>query len=149
MEIFVFLVRCQILETWLGSSLRARILWCMMWAAVGQLISIISNVNFYSIARTYQHIETLGLYLFNDSLVVTRRTSKHFSFERQVDYNYRFEACAALHRLRVEDIPDSKCKFKQKSEKWIARIRTFWFSNGGHYAPAFQSWDIRRKGCTK
>ncbi|CAH1798589.1 unnamed protein product [Owenia fusiformis] len=58
--------------------------------------------------RVYQHIETLGLFLFNDSLIVTRRTSKHFPFERSVEQSYRFLTCVCLTRLRVEDIPDSK-----------------------------------------
>ncbi len=55
-------------------------------------------------------MQTLGLYLFNDSLVVTRRTLKNFPFERRVDYIYSFETCTSLNRLRVEDIPDSKCE---------------------------------------
>ena len=62
--------------------------------------------------RVYQHIEMLGLFLFNDSLVVTRRTTRHFPFERATELNYRFETCAPLNRLRLDDIPDSKCKFK-------------------------------------
>ncbi|KAI0209104.1 Epithelial cell-transforming sequence 2 oncogene-like [Lamellibrachia satsuma] len=58
--------------------------------------------------RTYQHIEMLGLFLFNDSLVITRRTTHNFPFDRAVEHTYRFEACASLNRLRVEDIADSK-----------------------------------------
>ena len=53
----------------------------------------------------------LGLFLFNDALVVSRRTTKHFPFEQAVEHVYRFESCVSLTRLRIDDIPDSKCKF--------------------------------------
>ncbi|XP_056015999.1 epithelial cell-transforming sequence 2 oncogene-like isoform X2 [Ostrea edulis] len=58
--------------------------------------------------RVYQHIEMLGLFLFNDALVVTRRTDKNFPFTRAVEHTYRFESSLALSRLRVRDIPESK-----------------------------------------
>ena len=77
-------------------------------------------INVFSISpfifcRTYQHIEMLGLFLFNDSLVITRRTTRNFPFDRAVEHTYRFEACASLNRLRVEDIADSKCELFAKS----------------------------------
>ena len=55
----------------------------------------------------------LGLYLFNDALVVTKRSTKNFPFERSKEFIYVFEAVTGLMRLRVEDIPDSKCKYTQ------------------------------------
>ncbi|XP_071113963.1 epithelial cell-transforming sequence 2 oncogene-like [Haliotis cracherodii] len=58
--------------------------------------------------RAYQHTQMLGLYLYNDALVVTRRTSKHFPFSRAVEYTYKFEASVGLTRLSVTEIPDSK-----------------------------------------
>ncbi|KAK6169969.1 hypothetical protein SNE40_018478 [Patella caerulea] len=58
--------------------------------------------------RVYQELATVGLYLFNDALVITRRTSQYFPFTRAVDYSYKFEVSLALNRLRVVDIPDSK-----------------------------------------
>ncbi|XP_078322430.1 epithelial cell-transforming sequence 2 oncogene-like isoform X2 [Crassostrea virginica] len=58
--------------------------------------------------RVYQHIEMLGLFLFNDALVVTRRTDRNFPFTRAVEHTYRFESSLALSRLRVRDIPESK-----------------------------------------
>lgn len=58
----------------------------------------------------YRHVENLGLFLFNDSLVVTKRTVKHIPFERSKEEVHVFVECCQLIRLRVEDIPDSKCK---------------------------------------
>ena len=59
--------------------------------------------------RIYQQMETLGLFLFNDTLVVTTRTNSHVPFERCVEHIYTFDTCAVLLRLHLEDIPDSKC----------------------------------------
>lgn len=58
----------------------------------------------------YRHVENLGLFLFNDSLVVTKRTVKHLPFERSKEEIHVFVECCQLVRLRVADIPDSKCK---------------------------------------
>lgn len=71
------------------------------------------SVNYMSLlyhCRVYQHIEMLGLFLFNDALVVTRRTDRNFPFTRAREHTYRFESSLALSRLRVRDIPESKCK---------------------------------------
>jgi len=59
--------------------------------------------------RVYQQMETVGLFLFNDALVVTTRTKSHVPFERCVEHIYTFDTCAVLSRLRLDDIPDSKC----------------------------------------
>ena len=61
--------------------------------------------------RVYQHVSMNGLFLFNDALVITRRMSKHFPFSRAIEYTYKFEVSVALGRMRVHDIPESKCKF--------------------------------------
>ena len=52
----------------------------------------------------------LGLFLFTDALIVTKRTTRNHPFERCFDYNYQFVNCSSLIRLQIEDIPDSKCK---------------------------------------
>ena len=61
------------------------------------------------VSRVYQQMETLGLFLFNDTLVVTVRTNSHVPFERCVEHIYTFDTCAVLSRLVVEDVPNSKC----------------------------------------
>lgn len=58
--------------------------------------------------RVYQQIEMLGLFLFNDALVVTRRTTKHFPFERNVEHTYRFLYSLSLSKLKIIDVPDTK-----------------------------------------
>ena len=64
-----------------------------------------------NIYRVYQHVSMNGLFLFNDALVITRRMSKHYPFSRAIEYTYKFEFSVALGRMRVHDIPESKCKY--------------------------------------
>uniref|UniRef100_A0A4X2JWP5 Epithelial cell transforming 2 like n=1 Tax=Vombatus ursinus TaxID=29139 RepID=A0A4X2JWP5_VOMUR len=59
--------------------------------------------------RFYEHIHDLSFFLFNDSLLVSRRTVAHTPFERTTQTTYHFLALVALHQLLIEDIPDSKC----------------------------------------
>ncbi|XP_075859037.1 epithelial cell-transforming sequence 2 oncogene-like [Microcebus murinus] len=58
--------------------------------------------------RLYEHIRDLSLFLFNDTLLVSSRGTSHTPFERTSKTNYQFIASVALHRIFVEDIPDSK-----------------------------------------
>ncbi|XP_044103725.1 epithelial cell-transforming sequence 2 oncogene-like [Neovison vison] len=58
--------------------------------------------------RSYEHTRDLSLFLFNDALLVSSRGTVHTPFERTSKSTYQFIASVALHRLLVEDIPDSK-----------------------------------------
>ncbi|XP_054424930.1 epithelial cell-transforming sequence 2 oncogene-like [Pteronotus mesoamericanus] len=58
--------------------------------------------------RLYEHTRDLSLFLFNDALLVSSRGTSHTPFERTSKSTYQFIASVALHRLLVEDIPDSK-----------------------------------------
>ncbi|XP_045400413.1 LOW QUALITY PROTEIN: epithelial cell-transforming sequence 2 oncogene-like [Lemur catta] len=58
--------------------------------------------------RLYEHIRDLSLFLFNDVLLVSSRGTSHTPFERTSKTSYQFIASVALHRIFVEDIPDSK-----------------------------------------
>ncbi|XP_051853813.1 epithelial cell-transforming sequence 2 oncogene-like isoform X1 [Antechinus flavipes] len=58
--------------------------------------------------RLYEHIYDLSLFLFNDALLVSRRTIVHTPFERTTETTYQFLALEALHQMLIEDIPDSK-----------------------------------------
>ncbi|XP_022359573.1 epithelial cell-transforming sequence 2 oncogene-like [Enhydra lutris kenyoni] len=58
--------------------------------------------------RSYEHTRDLSLFLFNDALLVSSRGTAHTPFERTSKSTYQFIASVALHRLLVEDIPDSK-----------------------------------------
>nr|XP_039323877.1 epithelial cell-transforming sequence 2 oncogene-like [Saimiri boliviensis boliviensis] len=58
--------------------------------------------------RLYEHIRDLSLFLFNDALLVSSRGTSHIPFERTSKTTYQFIASVALHRLFIENIPDSK-----------------------------------------
>ena len=58
-------------------------------------------------------METVGLFLFNDALVVTTQTNSHVPYERCVEHVYTFDTCAVLARLRLDDISDSKCAYTE------------------------------------
>uniref|UniRef100_A0A8I3N4R6 Epithelial cell transforming 2 like n=1 Tax=Canis lupus familiaris TaxID=9615 RepID=A0A8I3N4R6_CANLF len=58
--------------------------------------------------RLYKQTCDLSLFLFNDALLVSSRGTLHTPFERTSKSTYQFIASVALHRLLVEDIPDSK-----------------------------------------
>nr|XP_036850826.1 epithelial cell-transforming sequence 2 oncogene-like isoform X2 [Manis javanica] len=58
--------------------------------------------------RIYEHTRDLTLFLFNDALLVSSRGTSHTPFQRTSKSTYVFIASVALHRLLVEDIPDSK-----------------------------------------
>uniref|UniRef100_A0A8C3VP79 Epithelial cell transforming 2 like n=1 Tax=Catagonus wagneri TaxID=51154 RepID=A0A8C3VP79_9CETA len=58
--------------------------------------------------RLYEHTRDLSLFLFNDALLVSSRGTSHTPFERTSKSTYQFVASVALHRLLIEDIPDSK-----------------------------------------
>ncbi|XP_022108394.1 epithelial cell-transforming sequence 2 oncogene-like isoform X2 [Acanthaster planci] len=56
----------------------------------------------------YEHISDLGLFLFNDALMVTIRTIKTLPYTRQTEALYHFHSSVALPRLLVQELPDSK-----------------------------------------
>ncbi|XP_036993583.2 epithelial cell-transforming sequence 2 oncogene-like [Artibeus jamaicensis] len=73
---------------------------------VAQLHSCEEETSFF--LRLYEHTRDLSLFLFNDALLVCSRGTSHTPFERTSKSTYQFIASVALHRLLVEDIPDSK-----------------------------------------
>ncbi|XP_002730688.2 epithelial cell-transforming sequence 2 oncogene-like [Saccoglossus kowalevskii] len=73
---------------------------------VAHLVAQADNIK--SEYKMYQHIEDLGLFLFNDALVVTIRTIKHFPYERSVEEKFKFYASIGLIRLKIDDLPDTK-----------------------------------------
>ncbi|XP_062980679.1 epithelial cell-transforming sequence 2 oncogene-like [Elgaria multicarinata webbii] len=58
--------------------------------------------------RIYQHIHNLSLFLFNDILVISRRSIAYKPFEWIPKTTHQYLSVVTLHRLLVEDIPDSK-----------------------------------------
>ncbi|CAK6446638.1 unnamed protein product [Pipistrellus nathusii] len=73
---------------------------------VAQLHCCDEEISFF--LRLYEHTRDLSLFLFNDALLVASRGTSHTPFERTSKSTYQFIASVALHRLLVEDIPDSK-----------------------------------------
>ncbi|XP_036173288.1 epithelial cell-transforming sequence 2 oncogene-like [Myotis myotis] len=73
---------------------------------VAQLHCCDEEISFY--LRLYEHTRDLSLFLFNDALLVASRSTSHTPFEWTSKSTYQFIASVALHRLLVEDIPDSK-----------------------------------------
>ncbi|XP_004628639.1 epithelial cell-transforming sequence 2 oncogene-like [Octodon degus] len=59
-------------------------------------------------SRLYEQVCDLTLFLFNDALLISSRGTSHIPFERTSKTTYQFTASVALHRLLIEDIPDSK-----------------------------------------
>ncbi|XP_048345579.1 epithelial cell-transforming sequence 2 oncogene-like isoform X2 [Sphaerodactylus townsendi] len=58
--------------------------------------------------RLYEHTHDLSLFLFNDILVIARRSIFHKPFEWSPKMTLQFLEVVALHQLFVEDIPESK-----------------------------------------
>ncbi|XP_052025989.1 epithelial cell-transforming sequence 2 oncogene-like isoform X2 [Apodemus sylvaticus] len=58
--------------------------------------------------RLYEQTQDLSLFLFNDVLLVTSRSTSHTPFEKISKTTYQFTASVALPRILIDDIPDSK-----------------------------------------
>ncbi|KAI1895672.1 hypothetical protein AGOR_G00108630 [Albula goreensis] len=58
--------------------------------------------------RVYEHVGDLGLFLFNDALVLSERSVSHRPFSRSCSSTHTFLASVALHTLSVLDITDTK-----------------------------------------
>lgn len=67
--------------------------------------------------RLYEHTRDLSLFLFNDALLVSNRSTSHTPFERTSKSTHQFIASVALHRLLIEDISDTKCMYSFPSRK--------------------------------
>ncbi|XP_051775240.1 epithelial cell-transforming sequence 2 oncogene-like [Erpetoichthys calabaricus] len=73
---------------------------------VSQLIC--PNMDINPSLRIYEHIRDLRLFLFNDALVITMLSVSHLPFEFASKTTCHFLASVVLHRLIIEDIPDTK-----------------------------------------
>ncbi|XP_052009835.1 epithelial cell-transforming sequence 2 oncogene-like [Xyrauchen texanus] len=58
--------------------------------------------------RMYEHVSDLGLFLFNDALVLTERSVSNAPFCLAVNTTHTFLASIALHCLNVLEITDTK-----------------------------------------
>ncbi|KAI4895463.1 hypothetical protein NFI96_023966 [Prochilodus magdalenae] len=74
--------------------------------------------------RMYECVSDLGMFLFNDALVLTERRVSHTPFSLAVNTSHTFLASIALHSLSVSEIVDTKYvqnAFRLESPKrqWI------------------------------
>uniref|UniRef100_A0A8C1F8I7 Coiled-coil domain containing 28A n=1 Tax=Cyprinus carpio carpio TaxID=630221 RepID=A0A8C1F8I7_CYPCA len=58
--------------------------------------------------RMYKHVSDLGLFLFNDALVLTERSVSNMPFCLAVNTTHTFLASVALHCLNLTEITDTK-----------------------------------------
>ncbi|MCJ8737155.1 hypothetical protein PDJAM_G00020570 [Pangasius djambal] len=58
--------------------------------------------------RMYECIKELGLFLFNDVVVLTEKRETHVPFSLAVNTSHTFLASVSLHSLSVSDIVDTK-----------------------------------------
>ncbi|XP_073725747.1 epithelial cell-transforming sequence 2 oncogene-like [Misgurnus anguillicaudatus] len=58
--------------------------------------------------RMYEHVSDLGLFLFNDALVLTEKSVSHVPFSLAVNTTHTFLASVALHCLNLTEIIDTK-----------------------------------------
>nr|XP_023650106.1 epithelial cell-transforming sequence 2 oncogene-like isoform X1 [Paramormyrops kingsleyae]XP_023650107.1 epithelial cell-transforming sequence 2 oncogene-like isoform X1 [Paramormyrops kingsleyae] len=58
--------------------------------------------------RVYEQVDDLGLFLFNDALVLTRRSVAHLPFWHGCKTSHTFLASVALRVLTLRDITDTK-----------------------------------------
>nr|XP_029134788.1 epithelial cell-transforming sequence 2 oncogene-like [Labrus bergylta] len=58
--------------------------------------------------RTYEHVSDVGLFLFNDALVLTRRNVHHTPFSLAHQSTHTFLASVALCSLRVREITHTR-----------------------------------------
>lgn len=58
--------------------------------------------------RMYECVKELGLFLFNDVVVLTERRESHVPFSLAVNTSHTFLASVSLHSLSVSDMVDTK-----------------------------------------
>ncbi|KAG7465629.1 hypothetical protein MATL_G00155550 [Megalops atlanticus] len=58
--------------------------------------------------RVYEHVGDLGLFLFNDALVLSERSVSHLPYRHTCATSHTFLASVALHTLTPRDIADTK-----------------------------------------
>lgn len=63
------------------------------------------------LVRMYECVKDLGLFLFNDVVVLTEKIETHVPFSLAVNTSHTFLASVSLHSLSVSDIVDTKCEY--------------------------------------
>ncbi|XP_063079969.1 epithelial cell-transforming sequence 2 oncogene-like [Engraulis encrasicolus] len=66
------------------------------------------NENICTSLRMFEHVQDLGLFLFNDALLLSERKESHQPYSRTVRTSHTFLASVALRCLILQDIPDTR-----------------------------------------
>ncbi|KAG1971546.1 epithelial cell-transforming sequence 2 oncogene-like [Pimephales promelas] len=66
------------------------------------------NGDIASSLRMYEHVSDLGMFLFNDALVLTEKSVSHVPFCLTKNTTHTFLASVALHCLNLTEITDTK-----------------------------------------
>lgn len=79
-----------------------------LFTHVPDLLTFTSNLIHW--IRTYEQVADVGLFLFDDALVLTRRTVRHTPFALAPRSAHAFLASVALGSLSVREIAHSRCE---------------------------------------
>ena len=63
------------------------------------------------VVRTYEQVSDVGLFLFNDALVLTKRSVGHVPFALSRCCTHTFLASVALASLVFREIMHTRCEF--------------------------------------
>ncbi|XP_033634107.1 epithelial cell-transforming sequence 2 oncogene-like [Asterias rubens] len=69
---------------------------------------VVANMEQAEKSGLYEHTQDLGLFLFNDALMVTIQTIKTMPYTRQTETLYHFHSSVGLPKLEIQELPDSK-----------------------------------------
>lgn len=67
--------------------------------------------DYICVIRIYEHVSDVGLFLFNDALVLTRRRVHHTPFTLTYQSTHTFLASVALSSLSVREVTHTRCEF--------------------------------------
>lgn len=78
----------------------------------------------------YECVKELGLFLFNDVVVLTEKRETHVPFSLAVNTSHTFLASVSLHSLNVSDIADTKCEYNRDvtEYRYVIQILTCMFN---------------------
>lgn len=74
--------------------------------------------------RIFEQVSDVGLFLFNDALVLTRRNVHHTLFTPAHRSTHTFLASVALCSLAVREITHSRCEFHRRSIFSVRSIKS-------------------------
>uniref|UniRef100_A0A4W5ME94 Coiled-coil domain containing 28A n=1 Tax=Hucho hucho TaxID=62062 RepID=A0A4W5ME94_9TELE len=74
--------------------------------------------------RMYEHVSDVGLFLFNDAMVLTERNVCHRPFTHTHCDTHTFLASVALHSLTLREITDTRCEYRHTHIQYQSKVWT-------------------------